>query len=188
MLLSGSMAYAQQADPVVMKINGMPVTRSEFEYSYNKNNSSDVIDRKTVDEYVDLFIDYKLKVAAAYDAKLDTLGSFKKEFAMYRDQEVRPAFVDSTDIMAEAKAMYDRTKEHIGPRGLIKPAHILMYVEQNAPNEKFEQARHRADSIYNVLKGGADFAEMARKYSQDPGSAKNGGELPWLQPGQTLKE
>ena len=109
MLLCGGMAYAQQDDPVVMKINGMPILRSEFEYSYNKNNSDDVIDKKTVDEYVDLFINYKLKVAAAYDAKLDTLGSFKKEFATYRDQEVRPAFVDSTDIMAEAHAIYDRT-------------------------------------------------------------------------------
>lgn len=188
MLLCGSMAYAQQADPVVMKINGQPVLRSEFEYSYNKNNSEDVIDKKTVDEYVDLFVNYKLKVAAALDAKLDTLSSFKKEFAMYRDQEVRPAFIDSTALLDEAHAIYDRTKEHIGPRGLIKPAHILVYVPQKAPTAKFEEARQKADSLYNVLKGGADFAELAGKYSQDPGSAKNGGELPWLQPGQTLKE
>ena len=188
MLLCGSMAYAQQADPVVMKINGQPVLRSEFEYSYNKNNSEDVIDKKTVDEYVDLFVNYKLKVAAALDAKLDTLSSFKKEFAMYRDQEVRPAFIDSTALLDEAHAIYDRTKEHIGPRGLIKPAHILVYVPQKAPTAKFEAARQKADSLYNVLKGGADFAELAGKYSQDPGSAKNGGELPWLQPGQTLKE
>ena len=188
MLLCGSMAYAQQADPVVMKINGQPVLRSEFEYSYNKNNSEDVIDKKTVDEYVDLFVNYKLKVAAALDAKLDTLNSFKKEFAMYRDQEVRPAFIDSTALLDEAHAIYDRTKEHIGPRGLIKPAHILVYVPQKAPTAKSEEARQKADSLYNVLKGGADFAELAGKYSQDPGSAKNGGELPWLQPGQTLKE
>ena len=188
MLLCGGMAYAQQADPVVMKINGMPILRSEFEYSYNKNNSDDVIDKKTVDEYVDLFINYKLKVVAAYDAKLDTLGSFKKEFATYRDQEVRPAFVDSTDIMAEAHAIYDRTKERIGDRGLIKTSHILMYVTQKAPAEKREEARHRADSLYSVLKAGGDFAELARKYSQDPGSARNGGELPWFQPGQTFKE
>ena len=188
MLLCCSMAYAQQNDPVVMKINGEPILRSEFEYSYNKNNSDDVIDKKSVDEYVDLFVNYKLKVAAAKDAKLDTLSSFKREFAMYRDQEVRPAFADSTTLLAEAKAIYDRTKEHIGDRGLIKPAHILLYVPQKAPAEKVEEARMRADSIYDALKGGADFAEMARKYSQDPGSAKNGGELPWVQPGQTLKE
>lgn len=188
MLICWSVAYAQQEDPVVMKVNGVPVTRSEFEYSYNKNNSEDVIDKKSVDEYVDLFVNYKLKVAAAYDAKLDTLSSFKREFAMYRDQQVRPAFVEDSALVAEARVVYEKTKERIGPRGLIKPAHILMYVEQKAPKEDLEKARLRADSIYNALKNGADFAELARKLSQDPGSAKNGGELPWLQPGQTLKE
>lgn len=188
MLLSGGMACAQQTDPVVMKINGVPILRSEFEYSYNKNNSYGVIDRKTVDEYAELFINYKLKVAAALDARLDTLSSFKREFAQYRDQEVRPAFADSAAILAEARAVYDRTKEHIGPQGLIKPAHILMYVEQKAPTAKYEAARQRADSILRVLRNGGDFAALARKYSQDPASARNGGELPWIQPGQTLKE
>ncbi len=188
MLLCGSMVHAQQEDPVLMRINGVPVTRSEFEYSYNKNNSEDVIDKKSVDEYVDLFINYKLKVAAAYDAKLDTLSSFKNEFAMYRDQQVRPSFVSDADIEAEAHKIYDRTKERIGDKGLIKPAHILIYLEQKAPESALEKARSLADSLYNVLVKGGDFADLARRYSQDPGSAKNGGELPWLQPGQTLKE
>ena len=83
-------AMAQTADPIIMTINGQPVSRSEFEYSYNKNNSEGVIDKKTVDEYVDLFVNYKLKVAAALDAKLDTLRSFQEEFAMYRDQQIKP--------------------------------------------------------------------------------------------------
>jgi peptidyl-prolyl cis-trans isomerase SurA len=71
-----------QSDPVVMTVNGVPVTRSEFEYSYNKNNGEGVIDKKTVDEYAELFVNYKLKVAAALDERLDTLSSFKDEFAM----------------------------------------------------------------------------------------------------------
>ena len=75
MLLCGSMAFAQSDDPVIMTIAGHPVQRSEFEYSYNKNNAEGVIDKKTVDEYVDLFINYKLKVQAALDAKLDTMKS-----------------------------------------------------------------------------------------------------------------
>ena len=82
-----------------MTINGNPVLRSEFEYSYNKNNSEGVIDKKTIDEYVDLFINYKLKVAAALDAKLDTATSFKQEFAMYRDQQVRPTLVTDADVL-----------------------------------------------------------------------------------------
>ena len=101
MLLVGAAAFAQVSDPVIMTINGVPVTRSEFEYSYNKNNSEGVIDKKTVDEYVDLFINYKLKVAAALDAKLDTASSFKNEFAQYRDQQVRPSFINDEDIEKE---------------------------------------------------------------------------------------
>ena len=55
-------AYAQD-DPVIMTVAGQPVLRSEFEYSYNKNNSEGVIDKKSVNDYVDLFINYKLKVS-----------------------------------------------------------------------------------------------------------------------------
>ena len=80
-LIAQNVAFAQKAndDRVIMKINGKPVMRSEFEYSYNKNNSEGVIDKKTVEEYVDLFINYKLKVEAALDAKLDTMKSFNDE-------------------------------------------------------------------------------------------------------------
>ena len=66
-----------------MTIAGEPVLRSEFEYSYNKNNSEGVIDKKTVEEYVDLFVNYKLKVAAALEEKMDTMTSYKKEYVGY---------------------------------------------------------------------------------------------------------
>lgn len=188
LLMAGSSVYAQSDDPVIMTVNGQPVSRSEFEYSYNKNNSEGVIDKKTVDEYVDLFINYKLKVAAALDARLDTLTSFKNEFATYRDQQVRPSFVEEADVTAEALRIYNETKDHIGPQGLIMPAHILLRLGQKAPQADQEKARVRIDSIYNALKGGADFAEMAKKLSQDPGSAAKGGVLPWIGPGQTLEE
>lgn len=176
------------ADPTVMTINGQPVQRSEFEYSYNKNNSEGVIDKKSVDEYVDLFVNYKLKVAAAMDAHLDTLSSFKREFNQYRDQQIRPTLVTEADVERKAKEIYDNTKRSIGPRGLIRPAHIFLRLGQKATAEEQENAKVRIDSIYQALKKGADFAEMARKYSQDPGSAANGGLLPWIGPNQTLKE
>ena len=187
LLLAAGAATAQD-DPTVMTINGQPVARSEFEYSYNKNNAEGVIDKKTVEQYVDLFVNYKLKVAAALEARLDTLTSFKQEFAQYRDQQIRPSFVTDSDVEAEARKVYDNTKLAIGPRGLVRPAHIFLYLGQQATPEQQLQAKERIDSIYGALKAGADFADMARRLSQDRGSAANGGLLPWIGPNQTLKE
>lgn len=188
LLLSAGMAMAQANDPVIMTVNGKPVLKSEFEYSYNKNNSEGVIDKKTVREYVDLFINYKLKVEAALDAKLDTMKSFQDEFKMYRDQQIRPSFVTDDDMEAEAKKVYQNTKDQIGPNGLVMPAHILIQVNQKAEEAEKAKAKERIDSIYGALKAGADFAEMATKFSQDPGSARKGGTLPWIGPNQTVKE
>jgi peptidyl-prolyl cis-trans isomerase SurA len=122
------------------------------------------------------------------DAKLDTLSSFKDEFAMYRDQQIKPSFVTDEGMLREAQKVYDDTKEAIGPKGLIMPAHILMHVEQQAPAEAMQKAKVRIDSIYTALKNGADFADLAKRLSQDPGTAVNGGALPWIGPGQTVKE
>ena len=189
MLLCCGMAFAQSADPVIMKINGQPISRSEFEYSFNKNNSEGVIDKKSVEEYVDLFINYKLKVEAAKAARLDTLKSFLDEFAGYRDQQIRPAIITDDDVEAEAKRIYTETQQRIdGNGGMIKPAHILVLVSQKATPEQREAAKAKIDSIYNVLKNGADFAETAKACSDDKNSAVKGGELSWIAKGMTLKE
>lgn len=181
-------AGAQTSDPVVMTINGQNVTRSEFEYSYNKNNGDEVIEKTTVEQYVPLFVNYKLKVAAALDARLDTLASFKQEFAKYRDQQVRPTIVTSEDVENEARKIYDDRQKMIGDKGLIRPAHILIRLAQKASSAAQDSAKARIDSIYACLRSGADFADLATRLSQDPGSAKRGGLLPWICTGQTLKE
>lgn len=188
-LFCATFAVAQNnSDPVLMKINGQPVLRSEFEYSYNKNNSEGVIDKKTIDEYVDLFINYKLKVAAALEARYDTLQSFQKEFLQYRDQQIRPSFVTDDDVENEARKVYDNYKNNIGERGQFHASHILLRLPQQAPKEQEEKTKQRIDSIYNVLCGGADFAQTASSLSEDRGSAAKGGLLPWIVPNQTLKE
>ena len=189
-LLVGSLAVcAQKADdPVVMTVAGVDVPRSEFEYSYNKNNTDGVIDKKTVVEYVDLFVNYKLKVQAALDARIDTTSAFLKEFAQYRDQQVRPTFVTDDDMLEEAHRVYDQTKANIGPDGLVMAGHILILLKQKAPEAQQQEAKRRIDSVYTALQAGADFEELAKKVSQDPGSAARGGMLGWFSRNQMVKE
>ena len=186
--LLSQQSLAQSSDPVVMTVAGVDVPRSEFEYSFNKNNGDGVAEKKTVEEYAELYANYKLKVQAALDAKLDTMTSFQQEYAMYRDQQVRPTIVTDDELLATARKMYERTKEAIGPRGLVRPAHILLELSTQATTQEQEKARQRIDSAYRALQAGADFAELAKKISQDPVSSKDGGLLPWFGPGQTLKE
>jgi len=189
MVLCGVVSFAQSSDPILMRINGLPVTRSEFEYSYNKNNAEGVIDKKTINDYIPLFVAYKLKVEAAKDAKLDTLNSFQKEFAGYRDQQIRPAFITDEDVEAEAKKLYAETQQQIDNNGgMLKLAHILILVPQHADSLTQLSAKNRIDSIYTALKKGADFAKLAKELSLDQGSASKGGELSWIVKGQTLKE
>lgn len=181
--------FAQTNDPVVMRIGDTPVTRSEFEYSYNKNNSEGVIDKKSVADYVPLFVAYKLKVQAAEDARLDTLSSFKREFATYRDAQIRPSFITDADVEAFARKIYTDTQQRIDSTGgMVQVAHILRLLPQKATEEQQKAVKAKVDSIYKVLKKGGDFAEMAKKFSQDPESAKNGGELPLIIKGQTVPE
>ena len=183
-----SVAVMAQDDPVVMHINGVPVTRSEFEYNYNKNNVDGVIDKKTAEEYTQLFINYKLKVLAATDAHLDTLTSFKKEFRTYRDQQIRPMLVPETVVEDECRAYYERMLQSLQGKELIRPAHIFLRVPQTATTEEQQVIKNRIDSVYAALNEGADFAELAQKVSEDHQTAKQGGLLPWIGPNQTLKE
>ena len=179
---------AQKSDPIIMTVAGVDVPRSEFEYSYNKNNTDGVIDKKTVDEYVELFVNYKLKVKAALDARLDTTTSFRQEFAQYRDQQIRPVLVTDDDMLAEAHRIYDQTNENIGPDGLVNASHILLRIAQKASDAEQQEAKRRIDSVYTALQAGADFEALAKQVSQDPGSARRGGVLGWFARNQMVKE
>ena len=86
---------AAASDPVLMTINKVPVRLSEFEYLYNKNNSQQ-LQPQTLDEYVDMFVNYKLKVAAAVAAGMDTTASFRNEFEGYAAELAQARMVDST--------------------------------------------------------------------------------------------
>lgn len=180
---------ATAQNPVLMTVNGKDVTRAEFEYAYNKNNSVEgAVEQKTIEEYVDMFINYKLKVAEAESLKLDTLTSFQEEFRQYRDLQLTPHLVDQQFIDSVAHSLYDRQVEAIEGKDLLDCSHILLIVKQTDGEDVRSRVAQRADSIYNALLGGADFAALAMNLSEDAGSARNGGKLPTIYPGMTIPE
>ena len=187
--LSAAFVSAQQAtDPVVMTIAGEPVTRSEFEYNFNKNNTDAVVDKKSVREYADLFAVYKMKVRAALDARMDTASALQKEFRHYRDLQIRPMLVPDVVVEKQCQDYYNEMLAALGGKDLLRPAHILVLVPQNADAQLQEQKRLLADSIYNALLQGTAFEDLAHTLSDDVQTGKNGGALPWIGPGNTLQE
>jgi len=113
------MMLAQTEDPVIMKINGKNIKKSEFEYIYKKNNNEQVIDQKTLQEYVELFKNFKLKVAEAEYQGLDTTQAFKKELNEYRVQLAKPYLSDFPINEDLVKQKYNRSKEFIEVMELI---------------------------------------------------------------------
>lgn len=187
--LSTFVASAQQTnDPIVMTVAGESITRSEFEYNFNKNNTDAVVDKKSVREYADLYAIYKMKVRAAMDAKMDTISSFQKEFRHYRDMQIKPLLVPEVVMEKQCQDYYASMVQALEGKDLIKPAHILILLPQNADSQEQEKKRLLVDSIYNALQKGDKFEEVALRHSDDTQTARNGGALPWIGPGNTLQE
>lgn len=169
-----SMAANMQAkdnDPVVITVNGQKVLRSEFEYFYNKNNDQDVAEEKTFDEYVDLFVNYKLKVQEALSRGIDTTQAYINELAGYRKQLAEPyLYNDSWKETALQDILNNRAYE-------VHAAHILIPLKEDATPQEVAAAQAKLDSIQMQLNAGAPFDSLARVASQDPSAVQNGGDL-----------
>ena len=164
-------AVAKDNDPVVMTINGQKVLRSEFEYFYNKNNDQDVAEEKTFDEYVNLFVNYKLKVQEALSRGIDTTQAYIDELAGYRKQLAEPyLYNENWKKQAVDDVIANRKFE-------VHAAHILISLKEDASPAEVAVAQARLDSIKAQLAKGASFDALAREVSQDPSAAQNGGDL-----------
>ncbi len=159
-------------DPVLMTVNGKDVKLSEFEYLYNKNNSQQM-QKQSIDEYVDMFVTYKLKVADAEAAGIDTTASFRAEFNQHRNELVSPYLQDNTVLDRLVNEAYMRMQED------VKVSHIMLHISED-PNVN-NASKARLDSIRNeILAGKATFAEMAQKYSSDRSTSSRGGSMGWI--------
>ena len=269
-------------DPVLITIAGKGVTLSEFETIYRKNNSQQgAAEPKSLDEYVTLFVNFKLKVKEAEEMGLDTTVAFKNELTGYRKQLAQPYLIDkevneklikeahermqwdvnashiliklnldaspkdtldtynkimnyrkrlvkgeqfnkvadeikkldNKDILAESlgfftafqmvypfeTAAYSTTigetsmpiRTRFGyhvvkvfdkrpARGQIKVAHIMVKAGEKDNEEQKQKAKAKIDEIYQKVKAGEDFSQLAKLYSDDINTGKKGGNLPWF--------
>lgn len=168
-----SITVKAQSDSVLMEIDGKPVTKSEFLQIYLKNNPTPKYDKASLDEYIELFRKFKLKVAEAEKLGYDTIPKLKKELEGYRKQLSLPYLVDAQKNQELVKQAYDRTMNE------IRASHILIRVESNAPPADTLAAYNKIMDIKKRIEKGEDFAEVAkgRNGSEDPSAASNGGDL-----------
>src|SRR3954470_9395015 len=118
---AASSALAQHAEPVILTVGGENVSKAEFERVYKKNNTKDLAyDRKSIDDYLQLYINYKLKVKEAMELGMDTAQSFKDELGGYRKQLAQPYLVDKDVTEHLMKEAYERLQWD------IRASHILV--------------------------------------------------------------
>ena len=172
LVLSASL-MAKGKDPVLMQINDKPVYKSEFEYIYNKNNSNNSLDKKTLEEYVELFINFKLKVEEAKNQGLDTTRAFVNELNGYRNQLIRPYLTDTKVEESVVREAYERLKED------VEVSHILVRIAPEATPEDTLKAWKKIGEIAERVKK-EDFATVAKESSEDQSVADNGGYIGWI--------
>lgn len=151
-----------QDNPVILTVNGEEIRKDEFIYTYTKNDKNAKFDRASLDEYMKIFINYKLKVTQARDLGYDTIPELQRELAGYKEKSAEKYLMDSEVNDKLIHEAYERKKYE------VKASHILF-----TGKDAYDQAMAARKEIMN----GANFEEVARKKSQDPSVAKNGGSL-----------
>jgi peptidyl-prolyl cis-trans isomerase SurA len=171
LILSSSNYFSQ--DEVVMELNDTKVTKSEFLQIYLKNNDNPKFDKASIDEYMELFKKFKLKVAEAEALGYDTVPKLKRELEGYRKQLALPYLIDSTENRAMVTQSYERLKTE------VRASHILLRLKPTASVKDTLKAYTRLIELRKRIINGEDFELVAqsKNSSEDPSVATNGGDL-----------
>lgn len=177
LIFSPVVAFGVEDDPVALTINGEPIKKSEFEYIYKKNSSVSTSEKKSIDEYVEMFVNYKLKVLDAKMEELNQKPSYLQEFERYENQLTIPYMTDGVTEKRLIKEAFDRKKES------VLASHILI----KCKGKDTLEAWTKINSIHEKLKSGESFEDLAKEYSECP-SGKTGGNLGYVDVFSTVYE
>jgi peptidyl-prolyl cis-trans isomerase SurA len=149
---------------VLFSVDKKPIMTDEFIYLYRKNhqNKPDEFTEDKIEEYLKLFIHYKLKVEEALSRGLDTTAGFKKEFNTYRDELLKPHLPDARIIDSLVRLTYDRLKEE------VRASHILVKLKPDATPADTLAAYDKAVSLSKRIANGETFTRLAAEYPRDP--------------------
>lgn len=173
-ILSTLWLYGQPSgakDRVLFTMGKQKVTSREFEYLFVKNHSNKPgeFTREGVNAYLDLFVRFKLKVAEAARRGMDTTKAFRTEFEGYR-KEIKKSFEPPA---ANPEQLLNLTYERLKTE--VRAAHILIQADPDLSDTL--SAYNKAMELRNRAQAGEDFADLARRYSDDPSAKSNGGDL-----------
>jgi peptidyl-prolyl cis-trans isomerase SurA len=162
-----------QNDPVLMKVDGKDVTKSEFENIFRKNLKDPVITKEALNEYVDLYVKFKLKVREAEELGMDTVSKFQKELAGYRTQLASPYLVDNAMNDELLKEVYERLGQE------VRASHILLKLPASPSVGDTARVYQQVMALRARIIEGEDFAAVAKGKggSEDPSAKQNGGDL-----------
>lgn len=170
--LSATTVFSQNKKEVLMTIDGQSVYANEFERVYKKN--LDLVQdesQKDIDGYLQLFIDYKLKIEEAQAQNLHKESAYISEFSKYRDQLSRNYLFEDKVTEELAKEAYERSKFE------VKASHILIRVDYESVPQDTLAAYNKMKSIRERALKGEDFAQLAKTFSEEPGAKERGGDL-----------
>ncbi len=160
-----------QTSPVLMTIGDEVVTLDEFERIYQKNNNESSLNRQSPEAYLELFINFKIKVKEAESLGMDTTSKFINELEGYRKQLAKPYLVDKKAKEEMMKEAYEWSKYD------IRASHILIRLPEDSSPEDTLAAYKKIVQIRSRIVSGEPFEVVARATSEDASVQQNGGDL-----------
>jgi peptidyl-prolyl cis-trans isomerase SurA len=175
-------AYAQQnEDPTVMTVAGTEVPLSEFLFLAQKDSEVNLLDKKSLENYVELFKNFKLKVADARSLRIQESLRFQEELASYRAQLMSSYLSDMEGEEQAMRKVYERGKE------VLILSHIMFQLpEQSLPKDTLE-VFNKANALYKRIVAGEDFATLGQALDADENSEAIYEEIDYMFPLQAFK-